>query len=137
MRAGEFLKSLREKKESSLRRVSIRAGVSHTQISDLEKGVNLGTKEKNLKVLKAVDATEEDIEYFFLLQDYEKTPERIITELKKYKKISEYKSSQFIENLEEVTQLDIELGKELLSLTNSDKEKVLIFIQKILKHNTV
>ncbi|MFK4784758.1 helix-turn-helix domain-containing protein [Fusobacterium sp. MFO224] len=87
MESGFYLRELRNNKKFSLRSLSIKSGVSHTQISDLEKGINFGTVEKLEKILKALGATEEQKMKFYYLRDYEKTPETIKKELNEYKSI--------------------------------------------------
>lgn len=87
MSSGKFLRSLRENKGFSLRQVSIKSGVSHTQIADVEKGINYGTKEKLDKILMALGASEDEIQKFYDMQDYEKTPESIKKKLKCSKSI--------------------------------------------------
>lgn len=82
MSSGKFLRKLREDKGFSLRQVSIKSGVSHTQIADIEKGVNYGSKEKLDKILKALGVSDEEIKKFYDMQDYEKTPESIKEKLK-------------------------------------------------------
>lgn len=86
MRAGEYLRILREKKDMSLRQVSIKSGVSHTQIADVEKGINFGTREKLEMILSALRLTEKEKNKFFELQDFEKTPENIKEKLEKLMK---------------------------------------------------
>ncbi|MGL4566940.1 MAG: helix-turn-helix domain-containing protein [Fusobacteriaceae bacterium] len=86
MTSGQFLREIRNNKNFSLRQLSIKAGVSHTQIADVEKGVNFGTKEKLDKILSALKATTNEIEKFYKLQNYEKTPSGVIVELKELKK---------------------------------------------------
>ncbi len=89
MSSGKFLRSLRENKGFSLRQVSIKSGVSHTQIADIEKGVNYGTRDKLDKILMALGASDKEIEKFYDMQDYEKTPDSIKKKLKEKAKIEE------------------------------------------------
>lgn len=89
MRAGEYLRILREKKDMSLRQVSIKSGVSHTQIADVEKGNNYGTREKLEMILSALRLTEKEKTKFFELQNLEKTPEEIKYRLEKLIKENE------------------------------------------------
>ncbi|MGL5621194.1 XRE family transcriptional regulator [Cetobacterium sp.] len=94
MSSGKFLRSLRENKGFSLRQVSIKSGVSHTQIADIEKGVNYGTKEKLDKILMALGASGKEIEKFYDMQDYEKTPESIKKKLEQKSKFEEVNTNQ-------------------------------------------
>lgn len=89
MSSGKFLRSLRENKGFSLRQVSIKSGVSHTQIADIEKGVNYGTRDKLDKILMALGASDKEIEKFYDMQDYEKTPDSIKKKLEEKAKIEE------------------------------------------------
>ena len=94
MSSGKFLRSLRENKGFSLRQVSIKSGVSHTQIADIEKGVNYGTKEKLDKILMALGASGKEIEKFYDMQDYEKTPDSIKKKLEEKSKFEEVNTTQ-------------------------------------------
>lgn len=89
MSSGKFLRSLRENKGFSLRQVSIKSGVSHTQIADIEKGVNYGTRDKLDKILMALGASDKEIEKFYDMQDYEKTPDSIKKKLEEKAKSEE------------------------------------------------
>ena len=94
MSSGKFLRSLRENKGFSLRQVSIKSGVSHTQIADIEKGVNYGTREKLDKILMALGASDKEIEKFYDMQDYEKTPDSIKKKLEEKSKFEEVNTTQ-------------------------------------------
>lgn len=94
MSSGKFLRSLRENKGFSLRQVSIKSGVSHTQIADIEKGVNYGTREKLDKILMALGASDKEIEKFYDMQDYEKTPDSIKKKLEEKVKFDEANVAQ-------------------------------------------
>ena len=94
MSSGKFLRSLRENKGFSLRQVSIKSGVSHTQIADIEKGVNYGTKEKLDKILMALGASGKEITKFYDMQDYEKTPDSIKKKLEEKSKFEEVNATQ-------------------------------------------
>lgn len=94
MSSGKFLRSLRENKGFSLRQVSIKSGVSHTQIADIEKGVNYGTREKLDKILMALGASDKEIEKFYDMQDYEKTPDSIKKKLEEKTKLGEVHTTQ-------------------------------------------
>ncbi len=94
MSSGKFLRSLRENKGFSLRQVSIKSGVSHTQIADIEKGVNYGTRDKLDKILMALGASDKEIEKFYDMQDYEKTPDSIKKKLEEKAKSEEGNMAQ-------------------------------------------
>lgn len=94
MSSGKFLRSLRENKGFSLRQVSIKSGVSHTQIADIEKGVNYGTRDKLDEILMALGASDKEIEKFYDMQDYEKTPDSIKKKLEEKAKIEESNVAQ-------------------------------------------
>lgn len=89
MTSGEFLKQLRNKQKLSLRALSFLSGVSHTQISDLEKNINFGTLEKLEKILSCLKATPKEIERYYYLRDCEKTPKNIMNKLKETKNENE------------------------------------------------
>jgi len=109
MESGFYLRELRNNKKFSLRSLSIKSGVSHTQIADLEKGINFGTVEKLEKILNALGATEEQKMKFYYLRDYEKTPETIKKELNEYKSIPLEILKNRAEHLtEKLKRLDVE-----------------------------
>ncbi|MGL4568234.1 MAG: LexA family transcriptional regulator, partial [Fusobacteriaceae bacterium] len=76
------------------RQVSIKSGVSHTQIADIEKGINYGTREKLDKILMALGASDKEIEKFYDMQDYEKTPDSIKKKLEEKTKLREVNTTQ-------------------------------------------
>ncbi|MGL4392877.1 MAG: helix-turn-helix domain-containing protein [Fusobacteriaceae bacterium] len=77
MTSGEFLRNLREDKEFSLRELSDKTGVSHTQIADIERGVNFGKRATLEVILTALNASKNERKVFFELQDLERTPDTI------------------------------------------------------------
>ena len=86
MTSGELLKQIRKEQELSLRAVSLLTGVSHTQISDLEKGVNFGTIEKIEKILNGLKVSEDLKKQYYALRDLERTPDNIKLEIENLKK---------------------------------------------------
>lgn len=99
MTSGELLKKVRKEQNLSLRAVSLLAGVSHTQISDLENGINFGTIEKIEKVLNSLQMTDELKKEYYTLRDLERTPESVKSELIKLKQeIKNLKNSTIIQN---------------------------------------
>lgn len=144
MTSGLFLRELRENKGFSLRQISIKSGVSHTQIADIEKRINYGTKDKLDKILIALEATIGEIEYFYNIQDYEKTPENI------KKRLNECENKLNIANNSNngpiivgnqnytygnniVSIDDNELFEEIKMLTKTQRKKVLKFINEYIK----
>lgn len=86
MTSGELLKQIRKEQDLSLRAVSLLTGVSHTQISDLEKGVNFGTIEKIEKILNGLKVSEDLKKQYYALRDLERTPDNIKLEIENLKK---------------------------------------------------
>lgn len=99
MTSGELLKQIRKEQDLSLRAVSLLTGVSHTQISDLEKGVNFGTIEKIEKILNALKVSEYLKKQYYALRDLERTPENVKLEIENLKKeIAKLQNSCVIKN---------------------------------------
>lgn len=86
MTSGELLRQIRKEQDLSLRAVSLITGVSHTQISDLEKGVNFGTIEKIEKILNGLKVSEDLKKQYYALRDLERTPENVKLEIENLKK---------------------------------------------------
>ena len=147
MTSGSFLRQLRKNKNFSLRQLSIKSGVSHTQIADVEKGINYGTKEKLDKILLGLSLKEEEINQFYEMQDYEKSPESIKKKLSTFQiKLDECEYQLNIQNNSNNGHIIVgnkntiknsyagtELGKELNELSEKEKEKVLKFINEYIK----
>ncbi|MBR8749423.1 LexA repressor [Fusobacterium sp. DD29] len=101
MKSGEFLKKCRIKLGLSLRALSGASGVSHTQIADLENGVNFGTYEKIDKILDALKLTSEEKELYYRMRDLEKTPVSVKEELEKLQRqVNYYKNMKLDSNAE-------------------------------------
>lgn len=99
MTSGELLKQIRKEQDLSLRAVSLLTGVSHTQISDLEKGVNFGTIEKIEKILNGLKVSEDLKKQYYALRDLERTPDNIKLEIENLKKeIARLQNNYVIQN---------------------------------------
>lgn len=123
MTSGELLKKIRKEQNLSLRAVSLLAGVSHTQISDLENNVNFGTVEKIEKILNSLQMTDELKEQYYTLRDLERTPESIKQELIKLKKeIEKLKSNTIIQNNH--NNGDVVIGKNEKYYYNSTNDEL-------------
>lgn len=123
MTSGELLKKIRKEQNLSLRAVSLLAGVSHTQISDLENNVNFGTVEKIEKILNSLQMTDELKEQYYTLRDLERTPESIKQELIKLKKeIEKLRSNTIIQNNH--NNGDVVIGKNEKYYYNSTNDEL-------------
>lgn len=85
MKIGEFLKEKRLEKNLSLRQVAYKTGLSHTYISDIEKGNLLGTNETQEKIMIALNFTEEEKNFFYsLLIEDDSIPNFITEKMNKF-----------------------------------------------------
>lgn len=84
MKNGEFLKEKRLERNLSLRQLAYKTGLSHSYISDIEKGKLMGTTETHEKIMTALNfsASEKEKFYNLLLED-ETLPKYIYDKLKK------------------------------------------------------
>lgn len=80
MKIGEFLKEKRLQRNLSLRQVAYKTGLSHTYISDIEKGNLLGTNETQEKIMMALNFTEEEKNLFYTLLIEDDSIPNFITE---------------------------------------------------------
>ena len=60
---GKKLKTIRHEKELTLRELSQQSSVSHTQISDIERGLTSPTIKTLLKLMSAL---RQDVSFFFV-----------------------------------------------------------------------
>lgn len=84
MKAGEYLKLKRKEKKLSLRQVAYKTGLSHTYISDIEKGNLIGTNETHEKIITGLSFTEDEKNYFYNLLIEEKTLPKYLSDKIKY-----------------------------------------------------
>lgn len=83
MKNGEFLKEKRLEKKLSLRQLAYKTGLSHTYISDIEKGNLIGTTETHEKIMSALNFTNNERETFYnLLLEDETLPKYVYEKLK-------------------------------------------------------
>lgn len=83
MKNGEFLKEKRLEKKLSLRQLAYKTGLSHTYISDIEKGNLIGTTETHEKIMNALNFTNNERETFYnLLLEDETLPKYVYEKLK-------------------------------------------------------
>lgn len=155
MKAGEFLKKIRLEKNLSLRQMSYKTNLSHTFISEIEKGKLNGTLSSQEKILNALELTTEEKQTFYKLSELEKLPPNIRmdiiemeSEIQRLKKeLEECKSQLNVENNSNNGHIIVgdgnkinhsyagtELCKELNELSEKEKEKVLKFINDYIKN---
>lgn len=137
MKAGEFLKQLRTEKKLSLRQMAYKTELSHTFISEIEKGNLNGTIESQEKILTALEATPSDKKFFYKLSKLESLPSDIRQEMEKMEEkiiileteLENYKEEFLKQNLLR----DSELYKIISKLNEKEKEKVIKFIDEYIK----
>ncbi|MEG3013390.1 MAG: helix-turn-helix transcriptional regulator [Cetobacterium sp.] len=155
MKSGEFLKKIRLEKKLSLRQISYKTKLSHTFISEIEKGKLNGTLSSQEKILDALELTTDEKQEFYKLSELEKLPPNIKTNMMEMEKeilllkkeIEEYKKKMSVENNSNNGHIIVgngnnikssyagtELCKELSELSEKDKEKVLKFINDYIKN---
>lgn len=67
MKAGDYLKLKRNEKKFSLRQMAYKTGLSHTYISDIEKGSLIGTSETHEKIMESLNLTSDEKQFFYNL----------------------------------------------------------------------
>ncbi|WP_278572910.1 helix-turn-helix domain-containing protein [Fusobacterium ulcerans] len=85
MTIGEFLKKKRAEKKLSLRQLAYKVNLSHTNISDIEKG-NIKKEESILKIIAALNLTNLEKEEALKLLINDTTPEELRDEVLNMKK---------------------------------------------------
>lgn len=80
MKVGEYLKLKRQEKNLSLRQIAYKTGLSHTYISDIEKGNLVGTNETHEKIITGLNFTEDEKNFFYTLLMQDKNIPVFITE---------------------------------------------------------
>ncbi|WP_373078062.1 helix-turn-helix domain-containing protein [Fusobacterium varium] len=85
MTIGEFLKKKRAEKNLSLRQLAYKVNLSHTNISDIEKG-NIKKEESILKIIAALNLTYLEKEEALRLLINDTTPEELRDEVLNMKK---------------------------------------------------
>lgn len=121
MTSGGLLRQIRKEQNLSLRALSMLTGVSHTQISDLENGINFGTIEKIEKILSALHFDDEKKQEFYAMRDLERTPKSIKLEIEKLKKeIEKLKNNCIIQN--NSNNGDIMVGSTKKKYTSFDED---------------
>ena len=155
MKAGEFLKKIRLEKNLSLRQMSYKTNLSHTFISEIEKGRLNGALSSQEKILNALELTAEEKAKFYKLSELEKLPQNIrmnIIEMenkikKLEKELEQCKNQLNVENNSNNGHIIVgdrnkinnsyagtALCKELGELDEKQKEKVLKFINDYIKN---
>lgn len=155
MKAGEFLKKIRLEKNLSLRQMSYKTNLSHTFISEIEKGKLNGALSSQEKILNALELTAEEKAKFYKLSELEKLPQNIrmnIIEMenkikKLEKELEQCKNQLNVENNSNNGHIIVgdrnkinnsyagtALCKELGELDEKQKEKVLKFINDYIKN---
>lgn len=87
MKAGEYIKIKRKEKNMSLRQVAYKTGLSHTYISDIEKGNLIGTNETHEKIISGLNFTSEEKKAFYnLLIEDRALPKYIIEKMNSMEK---------------------------------------------------
>lgn len=67
MKAGDYLKLKRNEKKLSLRQMAYKTGLSHTYISDIEKGSLMGTTETHEKIMGSLNLSFDEKQFFYNL----------------------------------------------------------------------
>ncbi|WP_319201304.1 XRE family transcriptional regulator [uncultured Ilyobacter sp.] len=80
MNFGEFLKNKRIEKGYSLRQLSYKIGLSHSYISEIEKGI-FTKRETVEKIMDALELKKSEKEYIYKEMDFQKSPESIKKEI--------------------------------------------------------
>ena len=81
MKSGEFLKKLRIERKLSLRQMSYKTELSHTFISEIEKGNLNGRLDSQEKILNALEVTTLQKQFFYRLSKLESLPSDIRLEI--------------------------------------------------------
>ncbi|WP_047396475.1 helix-turn-helix domain-containing protein [Cetobacterium sp. ZOR0034] len=155
MKAGDYLKLKRNEKKLSLRQMAYKTGLSHTYISDIEKGSLMGTTETHEKIMESLNLSSDEKQFFYnLLIKSGSLPKYI--EDKIYfletenellrKELEECKNQLNIESNSNNGHIIVgdgnkinhsyagtELCKEMNELSEIQKEKVLKFINEYIK----
>lgn len=116
MKAGEYLKLKRKEKKLSLRQVAYKTGLSHTYISDIEKGNLIGTNETHEKIITGLSFTEDEKNYFYNLLIEEKTLPKYLSDKIKY-------SEKEIETLKTENK---ELKEQIIIKNNSNAGDIMV-----------
>ncbi len=116
MKAGEYLKLKRKEKKLSLRQVAYKTGLSHTYISDIEKGNLIGTNETHEKIITGLSFTEDEKNYFYNLLIEEKTLPKYLSDKIKY-------SEKEIETLKTENK---ELKEQIIIKNNSNTGDIMV-----------
>ncbi len=154
MKAGDYLKLKRKERKLSLRQLSYKTNLSHTFISEIEKGKLNGTLSSQEKILNALELTTEEKQKFYKLSELEKLPPNIRTEIiemenkiqRLKKELEECRNQRNIESNNNNGHIIVgdgnkinhsytgtELSKEMSELSEKQKEKVLKFINEYIK----
>lgn len=154
MKSGDFLKKIRTRKKLSLRQMAYKTELSHTFISEIEKGKLKGTLDTQEKILNALEVSKEEKEMFYKLSKYESLPldirndiedmEKEINRLKNElescrEELNIYNNSNnghiIVGNRNNIknSYAGTELCKELSGLDEKQKAKVLKFINDYIK----
>lgn len=116
MKAGEYIKLKRKEKKLSLRQVAYKTGLSHTYISDIEKGTLIGTNETHEKIISGLNFSEEEKNFFYnLLLEDQTLPKYLNEKIKK--------SEAEIKNLKNENE---ELKKQIIIKNNSNNGDIVV-----------
>lgn len=116
MKAGEYIKLKRKEKKLSLRQVAYKTGLSHTYISDIEKGNLIGTNETHEKIISGLNFSEEEKNFFYnLLLEDQTLPKYLNEKIKK--------SEAEIKNLKNENE---ELKKQIIIKNNSNNGDIVV-----------
>lgn len=116
MKAGEYLHLKRKEKKLSLRQVAYKTGLSHTYISDIEKGNLIGTNETHEKLISGLNFTDDEKNFFYNLLIEDNTLPHFIAEKIK-------SSKKEIEKLEAENQ---ELKEQIIIQHNSNAGDIMV-----------
>lgn len=116
MKAGEYLQLKRKEKKLSLRQVAYKTGLSHTYISDIEKGNLIGTNETHEKLISGLAFNEDEKNFFYNLLIEDNTLPHFITEKMKSAK-------KEIEKLEAENK---ELKEQIIIQNNSNNGDIMV-----------
>lgn len=116
MKAGEYLQLKRKEKKLSLRQVAYKTGLSHTYISDIEKGNLIGTNETHEKLISGLTFNEDEKNFFYNLLIEDNTLPHFITEKMK-------SSKKEIEKLEAENK---ELKEQIIIQNNSNNGDIMV-----------
>lgn len=139
MTIGEFLKKKRAEKNLSLRQLAYKVNLSHTNISDIEKG-NVKKEESILKIIAALNLTNLEKEEALKLLINDTTPEELRDEVLNMKKglIIQGNSNNGDIMVGSIKKIHTSIDEDLKGLDESEIQQVKTYIaflksQKLMK----